>query len=71
MTNNMINHSRNLKCPTLLIRGRLSDLVTPAEAKQFFKDVPHALYVRMIPALVDVCSAVWLECSSQGSVVDV
>jgi len=31
--------------PTLLIRGRLSDLVTQAEVEDFLKIVPHAEYV--------------------------
>lgn len=37
--------ARNLTLPTLLIRGRLSDLVTDAEVEGFLKLVPHAEYV--------------------------
>ena len=37
--------ARGLRLPTLLIRGRLSDLVTDAEAQEFLKMVPHAEYV--------------------------
>ncbi|MDH3293103.1 MAG: alpha/beta hydrolase [Acidimicrobiia bacterium] len=39
-----------LKLPTLLIRGRLSDLVTEAEVKEFLDLMPHAEYVDVIDA---------------------
>jgi pimeloyl-ACP methyl ester carboxylesterase len=31
--------------PTMLVRGRLSDLVTQDEVDEFLKMVPHARYV--------------------------
>jgi len=34
-----------LTLPTLLIRGRLSDLVTEEQATEFLRLVPHAEYV--------------------------
>lgn len=37
--------ARGLTLPTLLIRGKLSDLVTDAEAQEFLEMVPHAEYV--------------------------
>ncbi len=42
--------ARELTIPTLLVRGRLSDLVTEAEAQEFLALVPHA-------RLVDVADA--------------
>lgn len=42
--------ARSLKIPTLLVRGRDSDLVTPEAARQFAEIVPHS-------ELVDVANA--------------
>ena len=42
--------ARRLELPTLLIRGRLSDLVTPAEVEAFLELVPHADYVDVADA---------------------
>lgn len=37
--------ARRITIPTLLVRGRLSDLVTQAEVDDFLEMVPHAAYV--------------------------
>lgn len=37
--------ARSLRLPTMLVRGRLSDLVTQTEADAFLAMVPHAEYV--------------------------
>jgi pimeloyl-ACP methyl ester carboxylesterase len=37
--------ARGLTIPTLLVRGRVSDLVSPESAQEFLKMVPHAQYV--------------------------
>ena len=37
--------ARKLQIPTLLVRGRVSDLVSPESAREFLKMVPHAEYV--------------------------
>ena len=37
--------ARRLTLPTLLVRGKLSDLVTEAEVEEFLGMVPHARYV--------------------------
>jgi pimeloyl-ACP methyl ester carboxylesterase len=37
--------ARRLTLPTLLVRGKLSDLVTEAEVEEFLQMVPHAQYV--------------------------
>lgn len=37
--------ARRLTLPTLLVRGKLSDLVTEAEVEDFLEMVPHARYV--------------------------
>ncbi|NND74313.1 MAG: alpha/beta hydrolase [Ilumatobacter sp.] len=37
--------ARRLRMPTMLVRGRLSDLVTQAEVDAFLEMVPHASYV--------------------------
>ncbi len=42
--------ARALTIPTLLIRGRQSDLVTETEAKAFLEMVPHAGYVDVVDA---------------------
>ncbi|MDH3300805.1 MAG: alpha/beta hydrolase [Acidimicrobiia bacterium] len=42
--------ARELTLPTLLVRGRLSDLVTEAEAREFLAMVPHAEYLDVVGA---------------------
>lgn len=42
--------ARGLTLPTLLVRGRLSDLVTETEAQEFLGLVPHAEYVDVADA---------------------
>ncbi|MEZ5227692.1 MAG: alpha/beta hydrolase [Acidimicrobiales bacterium] len=42
--------ARALEIPTLLIRGRQSDLVTETEARAFLEMVPHAGYVDVVDA---------------------
>ncbi len=42
--------ARALTCPTFLIRGRKSDLVTDAEVADFLQLVPHAQYVDVADA---------------------
>jgi pimeloyl-ACP methyl ester carboxylesterase len=42
--------ARTLTLPTLLVRGRLSDLVTEAEVEAFLELVPHAEYVDVADA---------------------
>jgi len=42
--------ARQLAVPTLLVRGRLSDLVTENEAQEFLRLVPHAEYVDVADA---------------------
>ena len=37
--------ARGIEIPTMLVRGRLSDLVTETEAEAFLEMVPHAEYV--------------------------
>lgn len=37
--------ARNLECPTMLVRGKMSDLVTEEAAKEFMGMVPHADFV--------------------------
>jgi len=37
--------ARGLRLPTMLVRGRLSDLVTETEARAFLEMAPHAEYV--------------------------
>ena len=37
--------ARNLRVPTLLVRGRMSELVEEAHAREFLDLVPHASYV--------------------------
>lgn len=41
----LVEIARQLTLPTLLIRGKLSDLVTDAEVTEFLELVPHAEYV--------------------------
>jgi pimeloyl-ACP methyl ester carboxylesterase len=36
--------ARGLQIPTLLVRGRVSDLISPASARAFLEMVPHAQY---------------------------
>lgn len=42
--------ARALRVPTLLVRGKLSDLVTEAEVAEFLELVPHAEYVDVADA---------------------
>jgi pimeloyl-ACP methyl ester carboxylesterase len=42
--------ARRLTLPTLLVRGKLSDLVTDAEVAEFLEMVPHAQYVDVADA---------------------
>ncbi len=42
--------ARRLTLPTLLVRGKLSDLVTEAEVEEFLRMVPHAEYVDVADA---------------------
>jgi pimeloyl-ACP methyl ester carboxylesterase len=42
--------ARRLTLPTLLVRGKLSDLVTDAEVAEFMEMVPHAEYVDVADA---------------------
>ena len=42
--------ARRLTLPTLLVRGKLSDLVTQAEVDEFLEMVPHASYVDVADA---------------------
>lgn len=37
--------ARSLRIPTMLVRGRLSDIVSPEGVKEFLRLVPHAEYV--------------------------
>ncbi len=37
--------ARGLQIPTLLVRGRMSDLISPESARAFLEMVPHAQYV--------------------------
>jgi pimeloyl-ACP methyl ester carboxylesterase len=41
----MLQASRNLRLPTLLVRGRMSELVTPEAAREFLDIVPDAAFV--------------------------
>ncbi len=41
---------RNLRIPALLVRGRLSDIVSPQTAAEFLEMVPHAEYVDLADA---------------------
>jgi non-heme chloroperoxidase len=45
-----LSHIRHLDIPTLLIRGRLSDLVSIETASEFLEMVPHAEYVDLADA---------------------
>jgi pimeloyl-ACP methyl ester carboxylesterase len=42
--------ARRLTIPTMLVRGKLSDLVTDAEVAEFLEMVPHAQYVDVADA---------------------
>lgn len=41
----LVTIARRITMPTMLVRGRLSDLVTQDEVDEFLKMVPHARYV--------------------------
>ena len=40
--NRLMDAARSLQLPTLLVRGRLSDLLSPQGAREFLEAVPHA-----------------------------
>jgi len=40
-----VEHARRLTLPVLLVRGRMSDVVSEATAQEFLRIVPHAEYV--------------------------
>jgi pimeloyl-ACP methyl ester carboxylesterase len=46
----LVEIARQLTIPTLLVRGKLSDLVTEAEVTEFLEMVPHAEYVDVADA---------------------
>jgi pimeloyl-ACP methyl ester carboxylesterase len=41
----MLAAARALRVPTLLVRGKLSDIVSDATQAEFLAAVPHAAYV--------------------------
>lgn len=41
----LVDACRRLRMPTLLVRGRMSDIVTPETAREFLELVPHARFV--------------------------
>lgn len=43
--NRMTDAASQIDVPTLLVRGRMSDVVTEEQVKEFFELVPHAEYV--------------------------
>ncbi len=43
--NPLLGAARRLRIPALLVRGRMSDLVTPETAQEFLELVPHAEFV--------------------------
>ncbi len=45
-----LDHARKLKVPALLVRGRMSDVVSEAGAREFLDAVPHAEYVDLASA---------------------
>lgn len=44
-TDRLLRAARNVRVPTLLIRGQLSDMVSEAGVAEFLRAVPHASYV--------------------------
>ena len=40
-----VEHARRLTLPVLLVRGRMSDVVSEETAQEFLQIVPHAEYV--------------------------
>ena len=44
-TNIFVEHARRLTLPVLLVRGRMSDVVSEEVAREFLELVPHAEYV--------------------------
>lgn len=42
-----VRATRNLRLPTLLIRGRMSEVVTEELAREFLELVPHSIYVEV------------------------
>ncbi len=47
---NLIGVARELTMPTLLVRGRMSDIVTPETVREFLEAVPHAKFVDVADA---------------------
>jgi pimeloyl-ACP methyl ester carboxylesterase len=43
--NRVVDASRNISIPIMLIRGRMSDVVTELQVKEFLELVPHAEYI--------------------------
>ncbi len=48
--NRLVEAARGLKLPTLLVRGRMSDIVSEETAREFLELVPHAEYVDVADA---------------------
>jgi non-heme chloroperoxidase len=46
----MLAAARSLKVPTLLVRGKISDVVSDATTQEFLETVPHAKYVDVAEA---------------------
>ncbi len=46
----MVAAARSLKVPTLLVRGKISDVVSDATTKEFLETVPHAKYIDVAEA---------------------
>jgi pimeloyl-ACP methyl ester carboxylesterase len=46
----MLAAARGLKVPTLLVRGKISDVVSDATTKEFLETVPHAKYIDVADA---------------------
>lgn len=53
------SRAMKIKCPTLLVRGKLSDVVSEKSAEEFKKIVPHA-------GFVDVAGASHMVGCSEG-----
>jgi pimeloyl-ACP methyl ester carboxylesterase len=46
----MLTAARSLKVPTLLVRGKISDVVSDATTQEFLDTVPHAKYIDVAEA---------------------
>lgn len=46
----MVAAARSLKVPTLLVRGKISDVVSDATTQEFLETVPHAKYIDVAEA---------------------